>query len=422
MSQSEIIKRVRIYLSERDQAEGQPLYLAALERLRREGATGATALRGVAGFGAGQRLRTSAIGGMNEAPIIIEWVDRAERIARILPLLDELLREALITTEDLRVYRAVLRSSGPFGDRTVGQAMARQPATAQPGMLVRTAVELMLAHDQALLPVVDERGTLLGVCGAAELANRAELALPLRLLPALDEPERTALLGGLPLRSLADVMSADPRTIGVESSIAQALSPLIEWGIDLLPVLDHEGRLAGLLGAEQVLRAAVPESGRMAGAVRDAEPPTPASLVMQRAVPTVPATAPLAAVIEQLLGAPERFLVAIEDGRPRGIITDVGLTSKLAGAPRAAWLAALGLPQPELPALPEAAGEPGAAALLADASCPIVGTHTPQEQVIGLLLAGAHERLLVAEDDGRLAGVMSRRGLVRALAQASAAG
>jgi PII-like signaling protein len=57
MTSSETIKRVRIYLNERDQASGQPLYLAALERLQREGATGATVLRGIAGFGAGRSDR-----------------------------------------------------------------------------------------------------------------------------------------------------------------------------------------------------------------------------------------------------------------------------------------------------------------------------------------------------------------------------
>ena len=62
MSHSEIVKRVRVYLNERDMAEGQPLYQAALDQLSRAGATGATALRGVAGFGAGQRLRRRSAG------------------------------------------------------------------------------------------------------------------------------------------------------------------------------------------------------------------------------------------------------------------------------------------------------------------------------------------------------------------------
>ncbi|NJN65251.1 MAG: DUF190 domain-containing protein [Chloroflexaceae bacterium] len=46
-----MIQRVCIYVSERDMWNQQPLYLAVLERLRQEGATGATVLQGVAGFG-----------------------------------------------------------------------------------------------------------------------------------------------------------------------------------------------------------------------------------------------------------------------------------------------------------------------------------------------------------------------------------
>src|SRR5262245_60964758 len=96
------IQRVRIYLGERDLAAGQPLYLAALERLRREGATGATALRGIAGFGPGRRLRTAGAADLDQSPpVVIEWVDRAERVARVLPALDDLLPNALITIEDV---------------------------------------------------------------------------------------------------------------------------------------------------------------------------------------------------------------------------------------------------------------------------------------------------------------------------------
>src|SRR6476619_4288885 len=137
MAGTEPIERVRIYLNERDQAENQPLYLAVLELLLREGATGATVLRGIAGFGAGSRLRTSGIADFTPAPILIEWVDRAERVARVLPMLDDLLPNALITIEDLRAYRAVLRTGGPFGDRTVGQMMARAVATTTRDMPLR---------------------------------------------------------------------------------------------------------------------------------------------------------------------------------------------------------------------------------------------------------------------------------------------
>ncbi len=52
--------RITIYISEDDHYRGKPLYLALLEMLRREGASGATAKRGLAGFGAHSRMRTAA--------------------------------------------------------------------------------------------------------------------------------------------------------------------------------------------------------------------------------------------------------------------------------------------------------------------------------------------------------------------------
>lgn len=415
MSNNEPIKRVRIYMNERDLNAGQPLYLAVLERLRREGATGATALRGMAGFGAGHRLRTAGIADFSPSPVVIEWVDRSERVLRIMPLLDELLPEALITVEDIRVYRAVLRSSGPFGDRTVGEVMAHEPATGTPGMLVRDAAELLLERNQTLLPVLDERGGVAGVLSAGDLMRRAELLLPLRLLPALGLAERQALLDRLPAHSVGDLMTSEPRTIYVESSIPQAISLLVEWGMSGLPVLDREGRLAGIFGVEQALRAAQGDHGADA-AVRDAEPPTPVGLVMQRAVPTIPAAATLPGVMSGLIGTPERFLVVTDAGRPVGTLNERLLIERLAEPVRSLWLNVLRWPGEPLPELPEAADEP-AAARLADTSTPTIGEQTAQDEAIQMMLEGEYERLLVVDAEGRLVGLLARRGLLRALGQ-----
>ncbi|HEU5089042.1 MAG TPA: DUF190 domain-containing protein, partial [Roseiflexaceae bacterium] len=126
MTAGDSVQRIRIYLNERDMHAGQALYLAVLERLRHEGATGATALRGVAGFGPGHRAK--AVGFLNVSdttPLVIEWIDRVERIARLMPLIDDLLGEALVTVEDVQAYRARLRSNGPFGSQVVGEIMQR---------------------------------------------------------------------------------------------------------------------------------------------------------------------------------------------------------------------------------------------------------------------------------------------------------
>ncbi len=437
MSGTERIQRVRIYLNERDQAESQPLYLAVLERLRREGATGATALRGIAGFGAGSRLRTSGIADFTPAPIVIEWVDRAERVARVLPALDDLLPNALITIEDLRAYRAVLRSGGPFGDRTVGQMMLREVAAATPEMSLRAAAELMIERAQPLLPVLDDRGGLIGVLSDGDLVRRAGLALPPHLFGALTEDERRAVLDRLAPGVVAAALTADPRSAYVESPIPLAISPMIEWGFDLLPVLDRDSRLAGLFGVEQALRAGLPDADTPTdstdavgsvravehsdGAVRAAEPPTPVGLVMQRAVPLIAAATPLAEALPRLLAAHDRFLVVLDAGRPIGTLTDLYLARTLSEPLRSIWLAALRVPAVPLPTLLNGAGAELTAGGFAEPNIPSIDVQATLDIAIQRMLAGGYARLLVLDDQGQVAGLLARRSLLRALAQASAA-
>jgi PII-like signaling protein len=100
---------VRIYLGESDTWHGRPLYQAILERLRERGLAGATVLRGIEGFGAKQHLHSTRILSLSEdLPILVEAVDTEEKIRAILPELDEMLADGLITLErvDVITYRA----------------------------------------------------------------------------------------------------------------------------------------------------------------------------------------------------------------------------------------------------------------------------------------------------------------------------
>lgn len=101
-------KRVRVYIGESDQWHGKPLFAAIVERCRAEGFAGATVLRGIEGFGAHSRIHTARILRLSEdLPIVVEIVDRPDRIERLLPMLDEMVREGLITIEDVHVLKYV---------------------------------------------------------------------------------------------------------------------------------------------------------------------------------------------------------------------------------------------------------------------------------------------------------------------------
>jgi len=97
---------VRIFIGESDRWHHQPLYGALVERLRREGFAGATVFRGIAGFGARSVLHTSQILRLSEdLPIVIEVVDSEEHVRRLMPILDEMVTEGLVTVEKARVVK-----------------------------------------------------------------------------------------------------------------------------------------------------------------------------------------------------------------------------------------------------------------------------------------------------------------------------
>ncbi len=100
---------LRVFCGESDTWHGKPLYEAIVKTVREAGLAGATVLRGIEGFGANSRIHTSRILRLSEdLPVVIELVDTAEQIESVLPKLDEMIGEGMITLEKVQViaYRA----------------------------------------------------------------------------------------------------------------------------------------------------------------------------------------------------------------------------------------------------------------------------------------------------------------------------
>ncbi len=102
-------KLLRIYIGEADKWHGKPLATAIVERLRAEGMAGATVTRGVEGFGANSRIHSAHVLRLSEdLPLVIEVVDNTNAIERVLPTIDEMVGDGLVTLADVEVvhYRA----------------------------------------------------------------------------------------------------------------------------------------------------------------------------------------------------------------------------------------------------------------------------------------------------------------------------
>jgi len=97
---------VRIFFGESDRWKHRPLEAALLERFRTEGFAGATVFRGVAGFGANSVIHTTHLLELSvDLPVVIEVVDTEEHVERLLPILDEMLDDGLVTMEKVNVLR-----------------------------------------------------------------------------------------------------------------------------------------------------------------------------------------------------------------------------------------------------------------------------------------------------------------------------
>jgi PII-like signaling protein len=99
----------RIYIGEADHHDGHPLYQVIVAFLRERGIAGATVFRGIEGYGANAHLHTTRLLRLSEdLPILIEVVDREDRLRAVLPDLDAMVVDGLITLERVEVvaYRA----------------------------------------------------------------------------------------------------------------------------------------------------------------------------------------------------------------------------------------------------------------------------------------------------------------------------
>jgi PII-like signaling protein len=97
---------MRIFIGEADKQDGRPLYQALVELLRGEKLAGATVLRGIIGFGAQSHMHSAHLLRLSQdLPIVVEVVDTQENIDRVMPEIDKMVGEGLVTMEKVRVFR-----------------------------------------------------------------------------------------------------------------------------------------------------------------------------------------------------------------------------------------------------------------------------------------------------------------------------
>ena len=109
----------------------------------------------------------------------------------------------------------------------------RRPVTVPPEATVKEAVKLMHREGSSSVIIVDSEGRPIGIFTERDLVRVVAEGVDLET-------------------SISRVMTPRPITVSVDDPLSKAVSKMVEHRIRNLPVVDSEGRLAGLVTARDV--------------------------------------------------------------------------------------------------------------------------------------------------------------------------
>jgi CBS domain-containing protein len=404
-----------IYLGESDSWRGRSLYMSILETLRKAGIAGATASRGLAGFGAHSHLHTAAIERLSmDLPVIISVIDTTENVDRALALVRPMVREGLITLEEVEIVKYSHRYLQPLpADRPVSDVMTRQVTSVKADTPAVEIVELLLGSELfKAVPVVDAQKHVIGIITDGDLLRKAGMPARLAVGERLGEEELQQFISNVRSEKTAsEIMTSPVVTAKTDEALGHVVHRMLERDLKRVPVVDNKDRLVGMMSRLDILRATagngeeraehapLPKAGKTIGELMTAE------------VPTVYVSDDLSDVLDRIIKADiKRVVVLDEQGRAVGLITDGDLVARVGPVERGNILQVL------------AARVIGTDMRRFDISArELMSEHvlsaspdTSIPEAIAMMLREARKRLVVVDDNGRPIGIVDRQTLMAA--------
>ena len=98
--------KVSIYLSEGSTHHGAPVYSSIVDFLFAQRVAGCTVLKGIAGFGADHHMHAAHLLEISDhLPLKIEFIETPEKVATLMPQLEELASTGLIEVQETTIVK-----------------------------------------------------------------------------------------------------------------------------------------------------------------------------------------------------------------------------------------------------------------------------------------------------------------------------
>jgi CBS domain-containing protein len=150
--------------------------------------------------------------------------------------------------------------------RTAAEIMDAEVPAVSPDADARNAIELLARTDKGAIPVVDDERRVVGIVSESDLIlsdEESELHLP-HYLNIMGGIVFVGSMKGFEKRlekafatNVSELMSADPVVVRTDDDAEAVARTIAEKHHNHLPVVDGEGRLAGLVTRADALAALV---------------------------------------------------------------------------------------------------------------------------------------------------------------------
>ena len=428
---------VRILSHERVQAGQQRMVDALYEVVRHNKLAGMTVTRAYEGVSKHGGMRTPHIVELGEdSPIVVEIVDRTERIEPVLSQLASLVTSGVLTVSDVRLYF-------PASALTVQDIMQQPRLVVRPETPLMDVLPALLDDGIRLIPVAAENELLAGVVTLGHLLRAADPALGAHLLEVRGTPEhvREHLDRLIQERTVRAVMIAEPYTLMPTLTLEEAVRTMTHHHITRAPVVETSRHLVGLISERMLVAALVapvvqsarldaggmPEDVELSGALRGgvrpgAGEPLTAGLLADRTVPIVVESARWEEVVDAVQSSSSSVvLVVTPERRLRGLIDEQALLEHAipgtnAGLGQVLRRTLLRAPGQAFGALRGISTRPLTAAGLLHAAPLVVSESQPiAEALAQMVQADQAELAAVVSTEQRPLGVLRRNEALRAL-------
>ena len=147
----------------------------------------------------------------------------------------------------------------------VREVMTADVVTFNPADNVQEAMQQLVDRGVDAGPVVDDSGAVVGMLSTGDLiVEEARVHFPsvvnflgVNVTWPFDHKELDDTMSKALGASVGEVMTAEPLTIDIDASVEEAATVMHDQNVSRLPVLDADGRLAGIVARGDIVKAIV---------------------------------------------------------------------------------------------------------------------------------------------------------------------